>query len=109
MFTIFNRTMRDLGVNELGQTYNQPEQVMTRMNNYTTRPSALSVLTTTPETIPWEFLRASGAIHKAYPSTKAVPADQGIRSLGTSLDTFKGKSLINKKERAARDDDAGVQ
>ena len=92
MFTIFNRTMRDLGVNELGQTYDQPEQVMARMNNYTTRPSALSVLTTTPETIPWEFLRASGAIHKAYPSTKAVPADQGIRSLGTSLDTFKEKT-----------------
>ena len=94
--------MRDLGVKELGQAYDQPEQVMKRMNNYTTRPSALSVLTTIPAKTPWALLWASGAIHKVHPFAKAVPADQGIRSLVTSLETYNEEALIIKEEGAAK-------
>ena len=101
--------MREMGVKELGQAYEQHEQVMERMNNYTTRPSALSVLTTIPSKTPLAFLRASGTIHKVYPSAKAVPVDQGIRSLGTSLETFMGEAIIINEEGAAKADDAGVQ
>ena len=74
---------------ELGQEYYQPEQVMEITNNYSTRPSALPFLTYIPEKLPWVFLRASRSICEVHPSAKAVPADQGIGSLGTSLVTIK--------------------
>ena len=49
VFTISRWTRRDLVAKELGQAYNQPEQVMSIMKNYTTRPSALLFLTFIPE------------------------------------------------------------
>ena len=82
--------MNYLGAKKLGQAHGQTEQVIARMNNYSTRPSALPFLTYIPEKIPWEVLRASRSIHKVHPSAKAVPADRGIESLGTSLETIKG-------------------
>ena len=75
MFARLRRTRRDLGAKELGQACDQSEQVMSRMNNYVTRPSALSFLTSIPEKIPWAALRASVSIHKVSPSAKAVPVD----------------------------------
>ena len=90
MFTRSRQKMRDLGVTELGQAYDQPEQVMSRMKNYATRPSVIPFLTYIPETIPWVVLRVSVSIHGFHPSSKTVPEDQQIGSLGTSLDTFKG-------------------
>ena len=41
MFTSFIRTRRYLGAKYLRQAYDQPEQLMARMNNYSTRPSLL--------------------------------------------------------------------
>ena len=109
MFTRSRRTRRDLGAEELGQAYNQPEQVMSRMNNYSNRPSALPFLASIPSKIPWEVLRASDAIHEVYPSAKAVPVDRRIGSLGTSLETFKGEALAIKEEGSAKADYADIQ
>ena len=44
MFNIYRRTRRSLGSKELGKSYKQPEQVVSRINNYVTRPSALPLL-----------------------------------------------------------------
>ena len=49
VFTRSRQTRRELGAKELGQTYVQTEQVMERMKNYATRPSALPLLTYIPE------------------------------------------------------------
>ena len=76
---------KELGAKNLGQAYGQTEHVMARMNNYATRPSALPYLIYIPSKIPWVVLQASRSIHEVYPYSKAVPADLGIRSLGTSI------------------------
>ena len=78
VLTISRRTRRELGEKYLGQSYDQPEQVMSRMNNYSTRPSELPFLTSIPEKIPWALLRASNVIHEVHTSAKALPADQII-------------------------------
>ena len=57
VFTIVRWTRRELGDKDLGKAYDQPAQVMTRIKNYATRPSALPILTSIPETIPWAVLR----------------------------------------------------
>ena len=44
----------------------------------------------------WAVSQVFRSIHKVSPLAKAVPADQGIGSLGTSLDTIKVESLITK-------------
>ena len=75
MFTRLSRKMRDLGVKELGQAYDQPEQVMKRMNNYATRKIALPFLISIPAKIPWAVLRDSDAVHEVHPSAKAVPTE----------------------------------
>ena len=108
VFTRSRQTRRELGDKELGKSYDQPEQVITRIKNYDARPSALPFLTSIPEKIPWEVLWDYDAIHKVRPSVKAVPADQRIGSLGTYIETFKRESLTTKEEEASRDDDAGV-
>ena len=41
--------MREMGAKELGQAYNQPVQIMVRIKNYSTRPSALPFLIHIPE------------------------------------------------------------
>ena len=79
------------------------------IKNYATRPSALPLMTYIPAKIPWAVLRASDAINEVHPFEKAVPADQGIRSLGTSMETFKGEALTTKEEGFAEANDAGVQ
>ena len=81
VFTRLRQTRRELGAKDLGQSYDQPKQVMVRMKNYATRPSALPFLTYTPAKTPLVVLRASGAVHKVRPSAKALPADQIIGSL----------------------------
>ena len=58
--------------------------------------------------VPWEVLWASNAIHEVCPSAKAVPADERIRSLVTSLDTFKGEVLPIKEEGYAKADCEGI-
>ena len=88
--------MRELGDKELVQSYENSDQFMARMNNYSTRPSALPSLTPIPGKIAWEVLRASVSIHKVHPYAKVVPTDQGICSLGTSIETIKGESPIIK-------------
>ena len=93
----------------LGQAYDQPEQIMSKINNYTTRLSALPFLTSIPEKVPWAVLRSSHAIHKVHPSAKAVPANRRIKSLGTSIETFKGESITIKEEGGSNAGDAGVQ
>ena len=93
VFTKSRRTRMDLGAKELGKAYDQPEQVITRMKNHTTRTSVLPFLTYIPAKISWAVLRAYDAVHT---STNAVPADQRIGSLGTSLENFKGESLTIK-------------
>ena len=50
MFTRSRRTRRELGAKDLGQAYDQPEQVMERMNNYAIRPRALPFFIYIPET-----------------------------------------------------------
>ena len=85
-----------MGAKELGQAYEQPDQLMSRMNNYSTRPSALPFLTSIPEKIHWAVLRASNTIHEVHTSDKEVPDYQIIGQLRTSLETFKGESLIIK-------------
>ena len=90
VFTRSRQTSRELGDKELGKSYDQPEQVMIRMKNYAARPSALPFLTSIPAKIPREVLWDYNAIHKVRPSAKAVPADQIIGSLGTSIETFNG-------------------
>ena len=97
MFTRSIQTRRDLGGKELGQAYDQLEQVMTRMNNYSTRPSALPFLAYIPSKTPRSVLRDSDTIYEVHPYAKLVPADQRIRSLGTSLETFKGEATIIKE------------
>ena len=52
MFTRPSMTSRYMGAKELGQAYNQPEQEMAIMNNYSTRSSALPFLTSIPEKFP---------------------------------------------------------
>ena len=79
-----------MGDKELGQAYNQPEQVMSRMNNYATRPISLPFLTSIPAKIPWGVSRESGSIQKVRPSAKVVPEDRGIGLLGKYLETIKG-------------------
>ena len=108
MFTRARWTRRDLGDKDLGKAYGQPEQVMKRMKNYATRPSALPFLTSIPEEIPWAVLQDSDAVHEVHPFAKSVPAEQIIRSLGTYLETFKGEAFTTKEDGAANDDDAGV-
>ena len=81
---------------------------MARMNNYSTRPSALPFLTSIPENIPWAVLQASNAVHEVHPYSKAVPVDQIIGSLGTYLDTFKLEAITIKKYRSVKFDDVGV-
>ena len=108
MLTILRRTRRDLGAKELGQVYDQPEQVMPRMKNYSTRPSALPFLKSIPK-IPWAVLWASNAVHEVHPSATAVPADQRIGSLVTSLKNFNGEALTIKEEGDSKPDGAGVQ
>ena len=108
VFTRPRQTSRELGANDLGNAYGQPEQVMLRMKSYATSPTELPFLTSIPGKNPWEFLRASGAIHQVHPSEKAVPAERVIRSFGTSLETFKGESLTIKEEEDEKADDAGV-
>ena len=68
------------------------------MKNYATRPSALPFLTSIPGKTPWAVLRSSEEVHEVHPYEKAVPADQGIGSLGIPLKTFEGKSLTMKEE-----------
>ena len=97
-----------MGVKELGQAYNQHEQVMARIKNYATRPSALPFLTSIPEKILWAVLRVSGSIYEVHPSAKAVPTDRGIGSSGTSIENFKGETLTIKEEGDAKADDAVV-
>ena len=98
-----------MGAKELGQAYDQPEQVITRMNNYDTRPSEIPFLTSIPAKKPWAVLRDSNVIYEVHPSTKAVPADLIIGSLGTSLETFNIEFLTINEEGDAKYDDAGVQ
>ena len=109
MFTISSWTRRDLVDKDMGQAYDQPKQVMARINNCATKLSGIPFLTSIPEKIPWKFLWASGLIHKVHTYAKAVPTDQGIRSLGTSIETFKGEALIIKEEGATKADGAFVQ
>ena len=52
VFTRLRQTRRELGAKDLGQSYDQPKQVMVRMKNYATRPSALPFLTYTPAKTP---------------------------------------------------------
>ena len=85
VFTKLRWTRMDLGCNYLGQEYNQPEQVMARMKNYATRPSALPFLTYIPEKIPWGVLWDSDSVHEVHPSAKVVPVEQRTRSLGTYI------------------------
>ena len=109
VFIRSRRPRRDLGAEELGQSYCQPKQGMEIMKNYSTRPSAIPFLTSIPAKNPWEVLQASGMVHKVHPSAEAVPADQIFWSLGTSLETFKGESLTIKEDGGVKSDDAGVQ
>ena len=97
VFTRSRQTRREIGAKELGQAYNQTEQVMTIMKNYSIRPSALLCLTSILANIPWAVLRDSDAIKEVHPSAKAVPADQIIGSLGTSIETFNGEALTIKE------------
>ena len=78
MFTRSRQKRRDLGDKYLGQEYNQPEQVIPIMKNYSTRPSALPFLTYTPEKNPWAVLQVSRSIYEVHSYAKAVPADRGI-------------------------------
>ena len=109
VFTRSRRTRRNLCANELGQAYNQPEQVMARMNNYSTRPNVLPFLTSIPEKTTWSVLQASEAIHEVHSSAKVVTSDLRIGSLGTSLETFKGEALTIKGDGDTKADDAGFQ
>ena len=95
MFIISNLTRRNTVAKELGQSYNQPEQVMVRIKNYVTRPSALPILTSIPAKKPWEIFWESILIRKVHPTSEAVPSDLGIWSLGSSLNINKvGNPII---------------
>ena len=48
VFTRSRWTRKDMGANKLGQAYDQPEQIMAIINNYSTSPSALPFLTSIP-------------------------------------------------------------
>ena len=53
-----------------------------------------SIFDVYPIKTPLAVLRASGLIHEVHPPDGAVPEYRGIRSVGTSMDTIKGESLI---------------
>ena len=79
------------------------------MNHYNTRPSTLPFFTYIQEKRPWAVLWASDAINEVHISAKVVPADRIIRSLETSIETFKGEFLNIKEEGAAKAYYEGVQ
>ena len=70
MFTISRQKRRELGDKELGQEYDQTEQVMEIMNNYATRTSVLPFLTYIPAKKPWTVLWASVLVHEVHPYAK---------------------------------------
>ena len=100
--------MRELGAKELGKAYNQPEQVMAIMDNYSTRPNAITFLTYIPAKTTWAVFWTSGLINGVHLSAKGVPEDQRIRLLGTYIETFKGEALIIKEVGNNKDNDAGI-
>ena len=54
VFTRSRQIRRELGAKYLVQAYDQPEQILARMNNYATRPSALPFLTYIPKKSLWQ-------------------------------------------------------
>ena len=53
-------------------------------------------------------MQATGYIQKVHPYAKAVPEDQGIVSLGTYIEIFKGEALIIKEEGSTKANDKGT-
>ena len=105
MFTRSRRTRRELGAKDLGQAYDQPEQVMERMNNYAIRPRALPFLYISQKH-PLGSLVGLRRDSRGSSFCKSSTCEPMNRVIGNISREFKGEALTIKKEGYTKSNDA---